>query len=325
MNLKTERNLTIVQLQQSKITCNKCNRSISKANFDKHVCLSETNPNIKSIRNLYNDGLSLRKIIKEGFNEQYVKFVLKGCKRSPSEAGKLAHKKYPESFKLSEETKEILRQKRVAYLKQNTGTSAFQRRQNGKMSYGEQKLHDLFVKNDIYKKYDVVNEYCEHPYFLDFAFVNEKVDVEFDGHWHFTEKRQQFDKKRDKYLQQKGWSIYRITYYQLDNFNINELINFIGDAKNKYYKYDLVKYYEIKKQKHKEKKIKKLQQRVIINNKIDAQKNKKIQDKLQLLSTIDMTKFGWVEKASDLLNITHTSVRRFVNKHYKKEFFRRKK
>lgn len=36
-----------------------------------------------------------------------------------------------------------------------------------------------------------------------------------------------------------------------------------------------------------------------------------------------MNKYGWVKKASDLLNLTHTQIRRFVNKYYEGEYFRR--
>lgn len=45
--------------------------------------------------------------------------------------------------------------------------------------------------------------------------------------------------------------------------------------------------------------------------------------RLKILETIDMSKYGWVEKASKLLNITHTQVRRFVNKYYTGEYYRR--
>ncbi|MDO8640112.1 MAG: DUF559 domain-containing protein [Nitrosarchaeum sp.] len=308
---------------KQKIICDKCKRSISKSNFNKHICLSESDVNVQYVRNLYNDGQSTFTIVNKGFNKQFVKFALKGRKRSVSEASKLAHKNHPESYKLSDETKEKIRQRQVAYFKLRNTKNAFQRRSNGELSYGEQWLHDLFVKHHVYEKYDVVNEYCEYPYFLDFAFVNEKVDVEFDGKWHFTETRQERDRKRDGYLQQKGWRIYRIAYHQIKDFEINTLFEFIGNANRKHHTYDLIKYCEIKKTKQLERKLKKQQQRQIKRVVFDAQKNKKIQQRLQLLSTIDMNRYGWMNEASKLLGISHTSIRRYIERH-KINCFRRK-
>ena len=37
----------------------------------------------------------------------------------------------------------------------------------------------------------------------------------------------------------------------------------------------------------------------------------------------NMSKFGWVSKASNKLNISHTQVKRFIDKYYKGEYFRR--
>ena len=51
---------------------------------------------------------------------------------------------------------------------------------------------------------------------------------------------------------------------------------------------------------------------------------KEIQRRLDLIKTIDLTKFGWVQKVSNVLNISHTQVRKFVQKHYKGKYFKRK-
>jgi len=297
------------------VKCAKCKRSVSKANFNRHLCLCESD--IQTIKDLYNRGVSVKQI-REKYTKSAIKFVLKNCRRSISDAAKLAHINNPESYKLSDKTKEKIRQKQIAFLKLNTATS-FQRRQNGQMSYGEQRLHDLFVKNDIYKKYDVVNEYCEYPYFLDFAFVNEKVDVEIDGSYHFTERRKIHDKKRDEYLRQKGWRVFRIAYYQFNDFDINTLIGFIGNAKNKHYAYDLVKYYEIKKQKREAREIERQKRRLdnsIRINKLrtDYEESQRQFVKLILDSNIDFSKFGWVKQVAKIICLRPQKVNKWMKR-----------
>ena len=48
------------------------------------------------------------------------------------------------------------------------------------------------------------------PYFIDFAFENEKVAVEIDGSQHLEEDRKNRDFEKDKLLKNKGWQVIRI-------------------------------------------------------------------------------------------------------------------
>jgi hypothetical protein len=45
--------------------------------------------------------------------------------------------------------------------------------------------------------------------------------------------------------------------------------------------------------------------------------------RLDIISDIDLTKFGWVKKVSDKLGISHTQVKRFIDNHYDGEIYRR--
>ena len=53
--------------------------------------------------------------------------------------------------------------------------------------------------------------------------------------------------------------------------------------------------------------------------------NKLIEDevsyRLKLIEDINMMEYGWVKKVSIILNLTHTQVRRFIKKHYKKDYY----
>ena len=57
-------------------------------------------------------------------------------------------------------------------------------------------------------------------------------------------------------------------------------------------------------------------------NKFSEDEIKKRFDKIK---DIDLTKFGWVQKVSEKLNISHTQTKRFIEKYYVGEFFRRNK
>lgn len=48
-----------------------------------------------------------------------------------------------------------------------------------------------------------------------------------------------------------------------------------------------------------------------------------IEERLNLIKDIDLTKYGWVKIVSERLNTTHTQVRRFIEKYYKGEYYKR--
>ena len=88
------------------------------------------------IKDYVEDFLSLREIYKK-YNIRskiWVDKLLDGKKRSVSDGVKIAHKKYPNSFKLSEETKKKMREKRLAWMKANPDKTAWRLKN---MSYPE--------------------------------------------------------------------------------------------------------------------------------------------------------------------------------------------
>ncbi len=46
-----------------------------------------------------------------------------------------------------------------------------------------------------------------------------------------------------------------------------------------------------------------------------------IEERLNMISDIDLTQYGWVKKVSDRLNLSHTQVKRFIKKYYKGDYF----
>ena len=124
------------------------------------------------------------------------------------------------------------------------------------MSYLEQWFYDnVIIKYNLTEKYDIVNELCVYPYFIDFAFQNINVAVELDGKCHFIhgETRNGHDRKKDNFLIEKGWKVFRIGYTENNEETINEFLSYISkiEAGEKILEARVFKYKEIKKEKKK--------------------------------------------------------------------------
>lgn len=233
--------------------------------------------------------------------------------------------------------RENARIRRLKYLsnKSNFNSTAFGNRANKKLSYLEQWFYDnIIIKYNLTNNYTIINEYTDSIYFLDFAFINIKLDVELDGKCHFNNdnKRINHDIERDKFLQNKGWNIYRISWYDV-KYNEQETIdkfikllnsnNFIYD-KSYYIRHKVLTNKEFKYQQE-QRDHKKEQQLLNKQNRINYFKNILID--LEKNSNIDFSKFGWVNKALKYLqerNIQITQLHRTIKLYYP-EFFENNK
>lgn len=201
----------------------------------------------------------------------------------------------------SEETKEKMRQKRFEYLKLKLGKTAWEKRSNKQMSYLENWFYTkIILKYELEKKYDIVNEYPFYPYFIDFAFLNIKLAVELDGACHFNngDKRINSDIKKDKFLLNNGWTVFRISYKENNDNIINKFLNILNNIivndkllEPKIYKGKINK---IQKQRTQKEYYDEKRKNYILSQ----EKYKK-----QLLnSNIDFSKFGWVSIVSKIIN-----------------------
>lgn len=166
----------------------------------------------QEIINDYKNNYLSYKEIKEKYNIKsnlYVQKLLKDVVRSFSEAGKIAHKKYPEKFKQSEEAKDKLRQARLKYMKEHPEDTAWRKR--NEPSYPEKCFIKFLQEKEIDKMFLIEREYSVFPYFIDFAFPDIKLAIEIDRSQHLQKDRKQKDKEKDKLLKSQGWSIIRFT------------------------------------------------------------------------------------------------------------------
>ncbi len=156
-------------------------------------------------------------------NKQWLcKKLLKGKTRSYNESCKIAHKKYPEKFLHTEETKKLMRQKRLDFMKNHPEETAWRKR--NKPSYPEQCFIDFLNEYGYSDKYLIEREKSIFPYFIDFAFNDLKIAVEIDGSQHYLEEdRIKRDKKKDELLISLGWSILRISAISLVNKEFKEI------------------------------------------------------------------------------------------------------
>jgi very-short-patch-repair endonuclease len=182
--------------------------------------------NVKEeIKKLYVDELWSIKRIKDKYNlgSQTITDILGDNLRTASESNKIARKLFPESFIHSDETKQKIREKRIKFMKENPEQTAWRTKN---LSYPEklflEKVYDLCLD----KKYSIVREYSVFPFFIDFAFVNEKVAVEIDGSQHLLPERKERDDKKDELLKKDGWFILRVSENEVKT-NINSVFNTI--------------------------------------------------------------------------------------------------
>jgi very-short-patch-repair endonuclease len=78
-------------------------------------------------------------------------------------------------------------------------------------SYPERYWKDIFDEAGI----DYVEQHQIHTYQLDFALVEEKIDIEIDGDQHYLDQRiVESDKRRNEYLENLGWKIIRVRWSQ---------------------------------------------------------------------------------------------------------------
>lgn len=157
------------------------------------------------------NNLSLREI-REKYHiksNSYAQKVLKPVMRKLSDANILAHKKHPNSFKHTEESKQKIREHRLRYMREHPEDTAWRKR--NKPSYPEECFIKFLQERGYDKKYLIEREKSIFPYFIDFAFVDIKLAIEIDGSQHLNEDRKKRDEDKDKVLKECGWKILRIS------------------------------------------------------------------------------------------------------------------
>ncbi len=127
--------------------------------------------------------------------------------RDHSEANKIAHSKNKWG-KHSEETKKKISIARIKYLEANPDKVPYLINHSSKKSYPEQIFENALISSGIT---GWVYAYQNGIYEYDFAWPEQKIDVEIDGSTHLLEKVKKIDARRDKFSQDQGWIVLRFS------------------------------------------------------------------------------------------------------------------
>lgn len=90
------------------------------------------------------------------------------------------------------------------------GTHAGWHTRKGEASYPEKYIEDVFNQEGIS---GWVREKKVGRWFVDFAFIENKIAVEVDGRQHDDKERADSDKRKDEYLESLGWKVIRIKWF----------------------------------------------------------------------------------------------------------------
>lgn len=127
--------------------------------------------------------------------------------------------------KHSEETKQKISKRRKEFIKNNPDKAPYVMNHYTKgPSYAEQYFLDVF------KNTDFVYHYKFHTYELDFADVENKINIEIDGEQHYCDDRiVRHDIKRNAFLEERGWTVIRIRWSTFCKLNDDDRRRYIND------------------------------------------------------------------------------------------------
>ena len=239
------------------------------------------------------------------------------CDKNPNKAKNLESIKekwcWGKGRKHSDESKKKMRESRLRFMKEHPEKTAW--RLCKQQSFPEKVFIDQAKKREWDKKYRIIKNFPEYPYFIDYAFINEKAAIEIDGSQH--QKSVAYDKKRDELLESKGWRVYRIEAQQImfaTDQVMDAIIEFVGASKTND-RCGIITHKQLKKsqnakierRKHLFRLFSKKQR--VCEEKIVWKKMmiKKIQD-----LNIDPTKHGSISQIARICEVSHTTIRRLL-------------
>lgn len=151
------------------------------------------------------------------------------CKSNPNYENRINKlSKIGRNRRHSEETKNKISKRRVEYLSNNPDRVPYLLNHSSKESYPEKYFTELFENENIEVKKDLQIGLYE----LDFYIEDKKIDIEIDGEQHYCDpKILDSDKRRTKFLEERGCKIIRIRWANYKKLNFEEKTEFIKKLK----------------------------------------------------------------------------------------------
>jgi very-short-patch-repair endonuclease len=130
----------------------------------------------------------------------------------------------------SEETKKKISKSRKQFLTENPDKVPYLMNHYSKGdSYPEKYFEEAFKSEGI----NLIKKYRIGLYELDFCCPEKKVDIEIDGDQHYLDTRiVASDIKRNEYLKNLGWKVYRIKWSEYQTKTFEQKHNIILEIKN---------------------------------------------------------------------------------------------
>jgi len=226
-------------------------------------------------------------------------------------------------FTHTEETKKVMSIKRKEYLKNNPDKHPW--KNNSKFKSIPCEVVKDFLKN---KKIDFIEEYQPlYPnrfFSIDIAFPDKKIGIEINGNQHYDNNGTlvKYYKDRHDLIETEDWKLYEFHYSAVYNKCIFLSIDDILKGSKVKVDFDYKFWISDKKIKQKLKKEKREKKQKEKREKIDKKVNELIN------SDIDFSKFGWVQKTCEILNMEPQCVNRWMKKNmiefYEDNCFKRK-
>lgn len=145
--------------------------------------------------------------------------------RTSSEGQTLAKSKGRGCLSHSQETKDKLSAIRTKYLTENPDKVPYllNHYSNGP-SYPEEYFAGIFT--------DLVRYHRIGLYELDFADIEQKIDLEVDGDQHYLDERiAESDIRRTAFLEEQGWTVIRIKWSDYQKLSSEEKIKYVAHIK----------------------------------------------------------------------------------------------
>lgn len=116
-----------------------------------------------------------------------------------------------------------------AFLLDHPDMVPYLRNHSSAESYPEKYFKELFASENLTLTY----HYRIGTYELDFCDLDKKLDIEIDGDQHYLDSRIiESDKKRTEYLENLGWTVFRIRWSEFKKYSEAEKIHLIATIKN---------------------------------------------------------------------------------------------
>lgn len=212
------------------LKCNLCNKEFGNlGGLNSHLMFCEKTIHLKDkVIDMYIDNKSIRDISGElKLSKNKVADYIGDKIRSKSESISIASIKHPR--KHTEETKKIIREKHIKWMKEHPEKTAWRL---SNLSYPEKLFLNKIKELNWQEKYLIIREKPIFPFYIDFAFENEKIAVEIDGSQHLEKERKERDDEKNKLLIENGWMVLRFSDKEIKT-NIDNCVSILEEYLNK--------------------------------------------------------------------------------------------